>query len=80
MILLALGFVALVVIFGRLRGALSLVGLLASLAVILLFTVPAIRDGEAPLAVAVIGALAVMRATISRAPGLGAMSGARAAR
>ncbi|MGI9557848.1 MAG: YibE/F family protein, partial [Solirubrobacterales bacterium] len=74
MIFLALGFIALVVIFGRLRGALSLVGLLASLAVILAFIVPAIRDGEAPLAVALVGALAVMLLTISLAHGLGSKS------
>jgi uncharacterized membrane protein len=66
---LALAFAALVVLFGRLRGALSLVGLAISLAVILVFIVPAILDGSAPLAVAIIGSLAVMLATVSLAHG-----------
>jgi uncharacterized membrane protein len=66
---LALAFAALVVLFGRLRGALSLVGLAISLTVILVFIVPAILDGSAPLAVAIIGSLAVMLATVSLAHG-----------
>ena len=72
MVLLALAFAALVVLFGRLRGATSLVGLIASLAIVLLFIVPAISHGEPGLAVAVVGSLAVMLATISLAHGLGA--------
>jgi hypothetical protein len=66
---LAFAFAALVVVFGRLRGALSLVGLAISLAVILVFIVPAILDRSAPLAVAIIGSLAVMLATVSLAHG-----------
>ena len=71
---LALAFAALVIVFGRLRGALSLLGLALSLALILLFVVPAILDGKPPLAVAVVGASAVMLMTISLAHGLGAKS------
>lgn len=74
MLLLALLFAGLVVLFGRARGALSLVGLALSLAVVLLFMVPAILDGESPLAVAVVGALAVMLATITLAHGTGPKS------
>jgi uncharacterized membrane protein len=74
MLLLALIFAALVVLFGRLRGALSLVGLAISLAVVLLFVVPAILDGEKPLVVAVVGSMAVMLATIALAHGLGPKS------
>lgn len=74
MLWLALGFAALVVIFGRTRGALSLLGLAASLLVIVLFVVPAILDGSAPLAVAVVGSMAVMMLTISLAHGLGPKS------
>ena len=74
MLWLAIGFAALVILFGRLRGALSLVGLAASLAVVLVFIVPAILDGEAPLAVAIIGSLAVMLLTITLAHGIGAKS------
>lgn len=71
MLWLVLGFAALVVVFGRLRGALSLVGLAASLALVVLFIVPAILAGSAPLAVAVVGAFAVMFVTIPLAHGLG---------
>ena len=59
------------ILFGRLRGALSLVGLALSLLVVVLFVVPAILDGTAPLLVALVGSLAVMLATISLAHGLG---------
>ncbi len=74
MLWLALAFAALVVVFGRLRGALSLLGLAASLLVVVLFIVPAILDGTSPLAVAVVGSLAVMLLTISLAHGLGPKS------
>ena len=71
MLWLALGFVAVVLLFGRLRGGLSLVGLAASLALVVGFIVPAILDGRPPLLVAVVGSFAVMLATISLAHGLG---------
>jgi uncharacterized membrane protein len=71
MVVLALAFIAIVVLFGRLRGALSLVGLGFSLALVLLFVVPAILDGKSPLAVAVVGSLAVALITIPLAHGGG---------
>lgn len=74
MVWLALAFAALVVLFGRLRGAMSLVGLIVSLAIVLVFIVPAIGHGESALAVAIVGSLAVMLATISLAHGLGVKS------
>ena len=58
-------------IFARLRGALSLLGLGASLALVLVFVVPAILDGKSPLAVAIVGALAVALITIPLAHGRG---------
>jgi uncharacterized membrane protein len=67
-------FALLVLAFSRLRGALSLLGLGASLAVILLFIVPAILNGEPPVAVAIAGSLAVMLITIPLAHGLGTKS------
>lgn len=76
LILLALLFVALVVGFGRRRGALALCGLVASLALVLLFVVPAILQGGPPLGVALVGASAVMLITISLTHGLGAQSAA----
>jgi uncharacterized membrane protein len=69
---LAVAFALLVVVTGRLRGLRALVGLGASLAIILFFIVPAILDGRSPLAVAIVGALAVMLATIPLTHGLGA--------
>jgi len=74
MLWLAIAFAALVIVFGRARGALSLVGLAASLAIVIVFIVPAILYGESPVAVAVIGSLAVMLITISLAHGLGPKS------
>jgi uncharacterized membrane protein len=64
-------FALLVLAFSRVRGALSLLGLGASLAVILLFVVPAILNGEPPVAVAVAGSLAVMLVTILLTHGRG---------
>jgi uncharacterized membrane protein len=64
-------FALLVLALSRLRGALSLVGLGISLAVILVFIVPAILDGRPPVAVAIAGSLAVMYTTILLAHGRG---------
>src|SRR5919106_2758616 len=52
-------FAAAVLLLGRLRGAASLAGLAASIAVLLAFVVPAILDGRNPLAVSLIGASAI---------------------
>lgn len=64
-------FALLVIALSRLRGALSLVGLGVSLAVILVFVVPAILNGKPPVAVAIAGSLAVMFVTILLAHGRG---------
>jgi uncharacterized membrane protein len=74
MAVLAVIFIAVVLLFARLRGALSLLGLGFSLAVVLVFVVPAILDGESPLAVAVVGSLAVALITIPLAHGRGPKS------
>jgi uncharacterized membrane protein len=74
MLLLAGLFVAVVLLFARLRGALSLAGLAVSVAIVLLFVVPAILDGKSPLAVAVVGSLAVALVTIPLAHGRGPKS------
>jgi uncharacterized membrane protein len=71
---LTLAFAALVILFGRLRGALSLVGLAISLVIILLFVVPAITHDSPPLAVGLVGSMAVMLTTIPLAHGLGLKS------
>ncbi|HEV2752523.1 MAG TPA: YibE/F family protein [Solirubrobacteraceae bacterium] len=76
LLVLALFFVALVVVFGRRRGALALLGLGGSLLLVLLFVVPAIIQGGPPLGVALVGAFGVMLLTISLTHGLGAQSAA----
>jgi uncharacterized membrane protein len=72
LLLLAVGFAALVIGFGRLRGLRALLGLVASLAVVLGFIVPAILEGREPVSVALYGALAVMLVTLPLAHGIGA--------
>jgi uncharacterized membrane protein len=74
MLLLAGLFVVVVLAFARWRGALSLAGLAVSLALVLLFVVPAILDGEEPLLVAVVGSLAIALITIPLAHGWGPKS------
>jgi uncharacterized membrane protein len=74
MLVLVLIFVAVTLLFARLRGALSLAGLAGSLAVVLFFVVPSIRDGNPPLAVAVVGSLAVALIAIPLAHGGGPKS------
>jgi uncharacterized membrane protein len=74
MLVLALIFVAVTLLFARLRGALSLAGLALSLAIVLFFVVPAILDGKPPLAVAIVGSLAVALVTIPLAHGGGPKS------
>jgi len=71
---LALGFMAVVVVFGRWRGLRSLVGLAISLLVVAKFVVPAIVGGRDPVAVAVVGAMAIMLTTILFAHGAGPKS------
>jgi uncharacterized membrane protein len=71
MAVLAIAFVAIVLLFARLRGALSLLGLGFSLALVLLFVVPAILDGKSAVAVAIVGSLAVALITIPLAHGRG---------
>jgi uncharacterized membrane protein len=71
LLVLSLMFAAVVLVFARLRGALSLVGLAISLALVLLFLVPAILDGKSPVAVAVVSSLAVALTTIPLAHGGG---------
>ena len=53
---LAIGFAALVVLLGRLRGFAALVGLILSLLLLLWFVLPAILEGRSPTIVACVGA------------------------
>ncbi len=72
MVLLAGLFAFVVVLVGRLRGVLALVGLVISFAVLTLFILPAILQGSNPLVVAVVGGSAIMLATLYLCHGLSA--------
>jgi len=71
---LTVAFAALVILFGRLRGGLSLLGLVVSLLIIVFFVIPAILHDSPPLPVALVGSLAVMLTTIPLAHGFGPKS------
>ena len=72
MLWLAIGFVALLLVTGRLHGLRALVGLVGSLAIVVEFVIPAILHGRPPLEVAIVGAFAVMLVTMPLSYGLGA--------
>ncbi|MCT2589285.1 YibE/F family protein [Streptomyces sp. N2-109] len=72
MALLAGLFALVVVLVGRLRGVLALVGLVVSFAVLTLFILPAILDGSNPLVVAVVGGSAIMLVTLYLCHGISA--------
>nr|WP_308416870.1 YibE/F family protein [Streptomyces sp. AJS327] len=72
MVLLAALFAVVVVLVGRLRGVLALVGLVVSFGVLTLFILPAILQGSNPLVVAVVGGSAIMLATLYLCHGLSA--------
>jgi len=76
LLLLAVLFVVLVLGLGRLHGLRALSGLGVSVGVLLAFVLPAIYAGEPALAVAIVGSLAVMLATISLSHGIGIKSAA----
>jgi uncharacterized membrane protein len=69
---LAIAFVTLLLLTGRLHGLRALLGLIASLVIVVEFVIPAILDGRAPLLVAVVGAFAVLLVTMPLSYGLGA--------
>jgi uncharacterized membrane protein len=72
MLWLGLGFIVLLLATGRVHGLRALVGLIASLVIVIKFVVPAILDGSSPFAVAVVGAFAVMLVMMPLSYGLGA--------
>lgn len=74
LVVLAAIFVGLVLLTARWKGARAIVGLGASLLVIVFFVVPAILNGESPQGVALVGSLAVMLLTIGLAHGIGPKS------
>lgn len=71
MLVLVVLFVLAVVAFGRWQGIRSLIGLGLSFLVIVVFVVPAILRGRSPVAVALVGAMAIMLASLYLAHGPG---------
>jgi uncharacterized membrane protein len=72
MLWLGIGFAVLLLATGRVHGLRALIGLLASLLIVIKFVVPAILHGSSPFAVAVVGAFAVMSVMMPLSYGLGA--------
>jgi uncharacterized membrane protein len=68
---LFLAFAALVLLTGRWQGLRALVGLGASLALLVVFVVPAILEGSSAPGVALVGSLAIMLVTLVVTHGLG---------
>jgi len=71
---LAAMFAVLVLLLARWQGLRALIGLAASLALVVFFVAPAILDGRPPLLVALVGSLAVMAVTMSLTHGPGLKS------
>ena len=69
---LAVFFILAVVAFARWRGLFALWGLAISFAVLVRFILPAILEGKNPVAVAVVGAAAIMFVTLYLAHGINA--------
>lgn len=72
--LLGLIFVGAVLLISRWQGLRALVGLAVSLAIVVLFIVPAIVAGSSPPLVALVGAVAVMVVTLYLTHGLSEMT------
>lgn len=70
LVLLAVLFALAVVALSRWRGLAALAGLGISVLVLTLFVLPALLEGSSPLAVAVVGASAIMIATLYLSHGL----------
>lgn len=74
LIVLVVLFALVVVALSRMRGLYSLVGLVASLAILVKFVLPAILQGEDPVLVAVFGGAAIMFIALYMAHGFNAMT------
>jgi uncharacterized membrane protein len=72
MLWLTIGFVVLLLATGRFHGFRALIGLVASLVIVVEFVVPAILHGSSPFAVALVGASAVMLVMMPLSYGVGA--------
>jgi hypothetical protein len=71
MLVLAALFMLAVIAFGRWQGIRSLIALACSFAVIVGFVIPAILHGRSPVPVALVGAMAIMLASLYLSHGIG---------
>lgn len=62
-------FVIFIIIFGRLRGLMSLLGLGVTVAVIMLFVIPRILAGDSPVLISVLGSIVILFFSIYLAHG-----------
>src|SRR5207302_4610857 len=62
--ILAAAFVLLAVLFGRLRGLSSLLGLAVSFAILIFYIVPRIAAGDDPVPISIGGAIVIMVVTM----------------
>lgn len=74
LIVVAVVFALVVVALGGWRGATALVGLVASVAILLMFVLPAILDGRSPVLVAVFGSAAIAYVAMYLAHGINRMT------
>ncbi|HUG75341.1 MAG TPA: YibE/F family protein [Acidimicrobiia bacterium] len=70
----ALAFAAVVILLGRLRGFAALLGLIATVFVLLQFVIPAILDARPPVLVAVVGASLIAYVALYTAHGFNRMT------
>ena len=68
--MLFVAFAAFVILVARWQGALSLVGMVLSLLVILRFIIPGIVDGYDPVVISVIGAVVIMASSLYLSHGI----------
>ncbi|MEA3511926.1 MAG: YibE/F family protein [Actinomycetota bacterium] len=74
LIMVAVAFAVVVVALGGWRGATALVGLVVSVAILLMFVLPAILDGRSPVLVAVVGSAAIAFVAMYLAHGINRMT------
>jgi uncharacterized membrane protein len=74
LVLLVILFAAAVILLGRLRGLFALIGLAASIAVLLVFILPALLEGTSPVLVAIVGSSAIAYLALFLAHGFRTMT------
>jgi uncharacterized membrane protein len=70
----ALAFAMVVILLGRMRGFAALIGLVATVFVLLQFVIPSILDGRSPVLIAVVGAAVIAYVALYSAHGFNRMT------